>query len=164
MEKYREESEIGFTQQILSYIVLVIIFISLGYEADKTFTHGQFSIVGWGYSILFIFLWIWRCEFKYTYILTDKEFIIISHGLFIKRTYRMNLADMESFTNKYVKSFFGKTKISHYIHRYSSIDPNPQRLVVFREKTKLAAIIIKGSDKLVKAFRKQMPDKFLDFN
>ena len=76
----------------------------------------------------------------------------------------VNLNDTESFTNNYVRSFFKKTKIGHYIHRYSSMDPNPQRLLVFREKKHLAAVIFKGSDKFMRELKKLMPEKFLNFS
>ena len=113
---------------------------------------------------MFLIMWFWRCCFRYTYILTENEFVIVSHGLGIKRTYVVNLNNTESFTNNYVRSFFKKTKIGHYIHRYSSMDPNPQRLLVFREKKHLAAVIFKGSDRFMRELRKLMPEKFLNFS
>lgn len=164
MEIYREESTVSGERRIYSYIVLAFIGASFAYEVYHTFALGRGSALGWGYSFLFIALWIWKCVFKYTYILTDKEIIIISHGLGIKRTYKVDLSLTESFTNRYVKSFFKKTKISHYIHRYSAVDYQQQRLLVFREGTKLAGLLFKCSDKFIKELKKVMPDKFLDFN
>ena len=49
------------------------------------------------------------------------------------------------------KVFLRKTKIRHYIHRYSSVDPNEQRLLVFTEgkdNKRLAGIIFKCSEKI----------------
>ena len=71
-----------------------------------------------------------------------------------------DLTKTESYTNKYIKSFFKKTKIRHYIHRYSSVDPNEQRLLVFTEgkdNKRLAGIIFKCSEKFLRELRKQMP-------
>lgn len=164
MELYREESVATGERKMYMYGALLLIAASFSYEGYHTFVLGRLSILGWGYSFLFLGLWIWRCLFKYTYILTDKQLVIISHGLGIKRSYAVDLELTESFTNKYVKSFFKKTKIGHYIHRYSSLDPTPQRLLVFREGKKLSAVLFKGSDRFIRELKKQIPDKFLDFN
>lgn len=88
---------------------------------------------------------------------------VITHGFLVNRSYVVDLTRTESFTNKYVRSFFRKTKISHYIHRYSSLDGADQRLLVFTEgkKNKLAGIIFKSSDEFVRVLRRQMPDKYI---
>jgi hypothetical protein len=110
-------------------------------------------------------LWLWRVSFKYTVILyKDRRLEVITQGLFfIKHSYEVDLTRTESFTNKYVRSFFRKTKISHYIHRYNSLDSNQQRLLVFTEgkKNKLAGLIFKCSDDFLKRLQKQMPDKYI---
>lgn len=163
MELYREDSQVSPGNQIYMYGALVLVLLCIGYEAHQTFSLNLFSIMGWGYSVLFLMLWVWRFMFSYTYILTDKEFIIITKGLGLKRTYSVDLSFTESYTNRYVHSFFKKTKISHYIHRYSSADSNPQRMLVFREGKKLAGVLFKSSDKFIKVLRKEMPDKFIGF-
>ena len=163
MELFREESSVSMERQMFMYGALALIALSFAYEGYNTFALGKPNILGWGYSILLFCLWVWRCIFRYTYILKEKELVIISHGLGIRRTYTVKLDATESFTNNYVRSFFRKTKISHYIHRYSSMDPNPQRLLVFTEKKHLAAVIFKCSDKFIRELRKLIPGKFLDF-
>ena len=62
-----------------------------------------------------------------------------------------------------MRSFFRKTKLTHYIHRYISLDENPQRLLVFTEgkKNKLAGLIFKCSDSFLKKLQKTMPDKYI---
>ncbi|NCD09075.1 MAG: hypothetical protein EOL98_06550 [Negativicutes bacterium] len=164
MEIYREESSVSSERRLYMFGALFLIAVSFFYEGYNTFALGKPNILGWGYSILFLGLWFWRCLFKYTYILTENEFKIVSHGFGYKRTYVVNLDDTESFTNQYVRSFFKKTKITHYIHRFSSVDPHPQRLLVFREKKHLAAVIFKGSDRFMRELRKLMPGKFLNFS
>ena len=107
------------------------------------------------------------CCFKYTYILRDGEMEVISMAWELDAVLKLDLTKTESYTNKYIKSFFKKTKIRHYIHRYSSVDPNEQRLLVFTEgkdNKRLAGIIFKCSEKFLRELRKQMPDKFLNLN
>ena len=164
MELYREESAVSSERKIYMYGALALIGVSFLYEGHNTYILGKPNLLGWGYSILFLIMWFWRCCFRYTYILTENEFVIVSHGLGIKRTYVVNLNNTESFTNNYVRSFFKKTKIGHYIHRYSSMDPNPQRLLVLKKKKHLAAVIFKGSDRFMRELRKLMPEKFLNFS
>ena len=75
-------------------------------------------------------MWIWRVVFKYTYILRDGEMEVISHGVGIRRSFKVDLTKTESYTNKYIKSFFKKTKIRHYIHisRNKILKPQPKGL------------------------------------
>lgn len=164
-ELYREESGVSSNRMHISYGGLAAIAALWIYEGYRYFDTGIFSPMGWGFNILFLALWIWRVVFKYTYILRANEMEIISHGLGIKRSFKVDLTKTESYTNKYIKSFFRKTKIRHYIHRYSSIDPNEQRMLVFNEgkdSVKLAGVIFKCSEKFLKELRKIMPDKFLN--
>lgn len=164
-ELYREESSTSGDRKIIAMIALLIIGVLISYEAYGYYTTGIFNALGWGMNACFLILWIWRVSFGYTLILyKNHKLEIISHGFGIKRSYMVDLTKTESFTNKYVKSFFRKTKISHYIHRYNSLDSNPQRLLVFTEgkKNKLAGLLFKASDKFVQQLRKQMPDKYIE--
>jgi hypothetical protein len=79
LELYREESVVTGERKMYMYGALLLIAASFSYEGYHTFVLSRLSILGWGYSFLFLGLWIWRCLFKYTYILTDKQLVIISH-------------------------------------------------------------------------------------
>ena len=161
----REESGTSGQRKIFAVIALIMIASLYVHEWFGLQESHRFDVLGWGMDTVLLCLWIWRVAFGYTLILyKDKRLEVISHGLgFIKRRYVVDLTRTESFTNKYVKSFFRKTQIKHYIHRYNSLDNNPQRLLVFTEgkKNKLAGLIFKASDEFVKQLRKQMPDKYI---
>ncbi len=157
----REVSEAEFARSTIGYVALAVIGASCLYEANNYYTSGVFSVPAWGMNVLFLGLWIWRVAFKYEYILRETELEVISFGLGIRRSYTVDLTKTESFSDRYVKSFFRKTKIGHYIHRYSSVDGNQQRILVFREGKGLAALLFKCSDKFLKEMKKLMPDKYL---
>ena len=153
-EIYREESQVSDRRMQISYGGLAVIVLLWIYEGYRYVNTGYFSPLGWGFNILFLLMWIWRVVFKYTYILRDGEMEVISHGVGIRRSFKVDLTKTESYTNK-------------YIHRYSSVDPNEQRLLVFTEgkdNKRLAGIIFKCSEKFLRELRKQMPDKFLNLN
>lgn len=164
-EIYRETTETSWDRKIIAGIALILIGCLFVYEWSSYQETGHLVIVGWGIDLCLLCLWIWRVMFKYTLILyKEQKLEVISHGMGIKRSYMVDLTRTESFTNRYVKSFFRKTKISHYIHRYNSLDGNQQRLLVFTEgkKNKLAGLIFKCSDEFVKKLRHQMPDKYIE--
>ncbi len=164
-ELYREESSASGDRKVIAFITLLIIGALFAYEGYGYYTTGHFDPLGWGMNVCFLLLWIWRVSFGYTLILYKNHTLeVVSHGFGIRRSYFVDLTRTESFTNRYVKSFFRKTKISHYIHRYNSLDSNPQRLLVFTEgkKNKLAGLLFKASDKFVQQLRKQMPDKYIE--
>ena len=161
----REVSGTNFTRKVIAGIALLLIACLFVNEWNNVQETRQLSLVGWGLNLVLLGLWCWRVSFKYTVILyKDKRLEVITEGMFfIKRSYSVDLARTESFTNKYVRSFFRKTKLTHYIHRYSSLDENPQRLLVFTEgkKNKLAGLIFKCSDSFLKKLQKTMPDKYI---
>ena len=161
----REVSGTNFTRKVIAGIALLLIACLFVNEWNNVQETRQLSLVGWGLNLVLLGLWCWRVSFKYTVILyKDKRLEDITEGMFfIKRSYSVDLTRTESFTNKYVRSFFRKTKLTHYIHRYSSLDENPQRLLVFTEgkKNKLAGLIFKCSDSFLKKLQKTMPDKYI---
>lgn len=161
----REVSGTNFTRKVIAGIALLLIACLFVNEWNNVQETRQLSLVGWGLNLVLLGLWCWRVSFKYTVILyKDKRLEVITEGMFfIKRSYSVDLTRTESFANKYVRSFFRKTKLTHYIHRYSSLDENPQRLLVFTEgkKNKLAGLIFKCSDSFLKKLQKTMPDKYI---
>ena len=164
-EIYREESTTNFTRKVIAGIALLLIACLFVNEWNNVQETRHLSLVGWVLNLVLLGLWCWRVSFKYTLILyKDKRLEVITEGMFfIKRSYSVDLTRTESFTNKYVRSFFRKTKLTHYIHRYSSLDENPQRLLVFTEgkKNKLAGLIFKCSDTFLKKLQKTLPDKYI---
>ena len=161
----REVSGTNFTRKVIAGIALLLIVCLFINEWNNVQETRQLSLVGWGLNLVLLGLWCWRVSFKYTVILyKDKRLEVITEGMFfIKRSYSVDLTRTESFTNKYVRSFFRKTKLTHYIHRYSSLDENPQRLLVFTEgkKNKLVGLLFKCSDDFLKKLQKSMPDKYI---
>lgn len=163
-EIYREESGVANERKIFAVIALLMIGALCYAPAMNLIKTGHFDALTWGLYACLFGLFIWRVCFSYTIILyKNKTMEVITHGLGIRRSYTVDLTRTESFTNKYQRSFFRKTRISHYIHRYDSLDPNPQRLLVFTEgkKNHLAGIIFKSSDTLLKKLQHMLPDKYI---
>lgn len=163
-ELYRETSTTANDRKVFAGLALLAILALFGYEVANYMDTGRISYLGWGINLCLLSLWVWRISYSYTLVLyKDMRLEVITHGLGLRRSYFVDLTRTESFTQKYVKSFFRKTKIRHYIHRYNSLDPNPQRLLVFTEgkNNKFAGLLFKSSDQFIKVLRRQMPDKFI---
>lgn len=142
----------------------LLIILGLYYlEFQNYLEHGHISLTGTGMDTVILGLWMWKVLWKYELILYPSRLVVNGKGIIFKTHYEVDLTRTESFTDKYVKSFFRKTKIRHYIHKNSAIDPNPQRLLCFTEgkKNKLAGIIFKCSEEFFKELRKALPGKFL---
>ncbi len=164
-EIYREESSTSTDRKVLAAIALAIIAYFFYDEAANFRATGRVNLLAWGMYACFLGLWVWRVLFGYTLILyRDHRLEVISHGLGIRRSYTVDLTRTESFTNRYVKSFFKKTKISRYIHRYNSLDGHTQRLLVFTQgkHNRLAGLLFKASDEFISHLRRQLPDKYIE--
>lgn len=163
-EIYREESTSSLERKVFAAIALLLIGCLFMYEWDTIQKTRHMSLLGVGIDCVLLVLWFWRISFKYTLVLyKEKQLEVITTGLGMKSSYFVDLTRAESFTDKYVKSFFRKTKISKYVHRYDSLDNNQQRLLVFTEgeKNKLTGLLFKCSDDFLKQLRKQIPDKYI---
>ena len=163
LELCRHTSSPDKERKLYKYGALLLIGVSFAYEGYHTFILDQFSLLGWGYSVLFLGLWLWRTGYTYTYSLTNDAFTITRTGLGQKMVTRVDLKLMESFTGNYVRSFFRRTAISRYKHLYSSVDPNPERFLVYRKQGKLIGIIFKVDDKFLQQLISLYQDKYLDF-
>ncbi len=161
---YTEESHSQGNRKLLSGVALLIIGCMFAYELYNVYGHGHFNLLGWGMNFCLLGLWIWRNCYHYTLLLYRGRLEVVTHGLGLRRTYQVDLAQTESFTNRYVRSFFRRTKISRYVHRYNSLDGNQQRLLVFREgkKGRLVGLLFKASEDFVRQLRRQMPEKYLE--
>ena len=170
METHIDEQEIAREVTVASgdrklwaAVALLAIFCLYGLEVKAYLETGHIGIVGFGMDTVILGLWVWKVLWRYELILYPSRLVVIGRGIGFSTHCEVDLTRAESYTDKYVKSFFRKTKIRHYLHKNSSIDPNPQRLLCFTEgkKNKLAGIIFKCSDEFFKNFRKVLPGKFL---
>ena len=163
MEAYKEFSTTSRERRLYQWGTLALIGVSCAYEGYHTFALGQLSLMGWGYNLLFIILWCWRCLFQYSIQLTGDKLIVVMYGLGLERRMTVYLKDLESFSNHYKRSFFRKTAIKKYVHRYSSVDPQPQRILVYRENGKLCGLVFKSSDELMERLARRFPNQYLEF-
>lgn len=163
MEKCRETTVHGTEQ--LFWMVLAIIALAawLVYEFQLR-AAGRGSYTTFIYIACMAGLLVWRCAVRYTCILTDREIIIESMLFGYTRQFSLPLDQVESYSNRYIKQFFRKTKISRYVYRYSSIDYRPTRIVVFNRQGKLNGLLLKVSDRFIAQLQEALPDRFLDLN
>lgn len=164
-EYYRETSTRTTERKLIALVALVIIgalFFKDYMNFQKT---GALSPLGIGMDILLVIMLAWRTAFTYTLVLyKDNTMEVIQSGLGLKRSYTVDLQRVETFAQVYSRSFFRGTKISQYVHRYDSLDTNPQHLLVYTvgEKKKLVGLLFKSSDKFVRNMKKQFPDHYID--
>lgn len=159
----REVSEVSGDRKLWAGVALVAIFCLYGLEYNVFLKTGHISLVGTGMDTVILGLWVWKVLWKYEIILYPTRMVVVGRGIGFTTHCEVDLTRAESYTDRYVKSFFRKTKIRHYLHKNSAIDPNPQRLLCFTEgkKNRLAGIIFKCSDDFFKNFKKVLPGKFL---
>lgn len=159
MEKYREISQLNKGKLVWLGLSIVIL-IGWGWIEIITILSGKPSFLGMAYIILFVCLLFWRYAVRYIYILTEQEFIIISKMLFFSRTFIVPLTAVESYSEKYVRSFiFTRSGMNRFIHRHSSGDANPMRIVVFSQNKKANALLFKASDRFMKELKALLSQK-----
>ena len=124
----------------------------------NAYLEGTPSFLGIAYIGLFAGLIFWRFAVRYVYILTDGEFIIISNVLFFSRTFTVQLNSVDSYSDKYVCSFFKRTGLSRFVHRYSSGDSRETRILVFIEQGKSNAVLFKVSERFMKQLKALTPN------
>ena len=162
MEVYRETSAAGKEPLVIGGIVLVLLLAWLGW-VGWNYARGTEGLGSLIYVLCFFGLFLWRYAFRYTCILTDREFVVLSAGLGIRREIRVGLDKVESFATRYRKKFFRRTGIKRYIFRYSAADYRPTRILVFTRDGKMEALLFKAGDEMVDRLRTLLPGKIIDF-
>lgn len=165
-EYYRETSTRTYDRWVIAAIALVIILGFVGKDISNYYRTGHYSVLGFGMSFGLFLLWLWRISFKYTLILyKDRTMEIIQHGFGYKSSYIVDLRNVQTYADKYSRSFFRKTGISQYVHRYDSLDGNKQHLLVVTKSAdsdKMIGVLFKSTDKFVRNMKKQFPDHYID--
>ena len=154
MEKYREISQFNKGKLLWLGLSIGVLIIWGGIEV-KACLAGKPSFLGMSYIILFFGLLFWRYAVTYVYILREEEFQIISKVLFFSRSFTVSLDSVENYSETYVRSFiFTRTGLSRFVHRHSSGDGQPMRLLVFSQKGKSNGVLFKVSDQFMKELKK----------
>ena len=72
IEEMKEFSGIGETRRTLQYVTLFVIALFWVYEGYRTFALYRFSLMGWGFNVLFLLLYLWRTAF-FLYLCLDAQ-------------------------------------------------------------------------------------------
>lgn len=152
MDKYQEKTEYSTKNLIGMGLIIAVLVGWLMIESDS-YVSGKPSFLGLGYILFFSCLIIWRYGVRYTYELTDQELSITSRFLWFSPMIIIPLDSIETYSKQYVKQYFKRAGMSRYIYRYSSGDSRPTRIVVFKEKGKLSAVLFKVSDQFMEKIR-----------
>jgi len=80
LEVYRETSAAGKEPLVIGGIVLVLLLAWLGW-VGWNYARGTEGLGSLIYVLCFFGLFLWRYAFRYTCILTDREFVVLSAGL-----------------------------------------------------------------------------------
>ncbi len=160
METYRENSHQGKAQTAIGGIILAALLSWLGWQT-WVYLKGTGGIGGTLYVLAFLGLWAWRYAFRYAYILTGTTIEVVTAGWGLERKLVVRLDSVESFATRYRKKFFRRTGIKKYVYRYSSADPRPTRIVVFRRDGRMHGLLLKVSDEFIARLGEIMPDRML---
>lgn len=152
MSKYQETTEYSIKNLIAMGLIIAVLIGWLTIEVESSVS-GKTSFLGLGYILFFSCLVIWRYAVRYTYLLTDQELSITSRFLWFSPTITIPLNSIETYSNRYVKQFFKRSGMSRYIYRYSSGDSRPTRIIIFKEKGKLSAVLFTVSDQFMERLR-----------
>ena len=150
--QYKKENLIWLGLAVLS------LFLFTAYEIMKAFS-GHLNLAAFAYVLLFLGLLIWKYGFTYTYILTDKELIIVRKILYFSQTTNIALEIIDKVADHYVKRFFRRTGIAKYSYYYCAGDNAAPRALTYYKNNKKQAIVFKASDDFFCELLKQLPGK-----
>lgn len=150
--KYQETTEYS-SKGIISMGLIIAVLIGWLFIERESYISGKPSYLGIGYILFFSCLVIWRYAVRYTYRLTDQEISITSYFLWFSQDIIIPLDSIETYSNRYVKQYFKRAGMSRYLYRYSSGDSRPTRIIIFKDKGKLSAILFKVSDDFMEKIR-----------
>ncbi|MDR7867226.1 MAG: hypothetical protein RIN56_10430 [Sporomusaceae bacterium] len=161
MELYREKSSWGGEQAVFGSVALAVLLAWMAFEIWMYLSTGK----GFG-AIIYVFgflgLFVWRYAFRYTCILSADEISVVTEGLGLERKFAVKTGEVEGFAAKYNKRLLKGKGIKKLVYRYSSLDPYPVRILLFRRDCRLQGLLLKGSDEFLRNLQELMPGKMLD--
>lgn len=159
MEIYRECSRYNNSKLLWFWLAVAVLAVWLGEEVHSALA-GRPSFIGLGYIVCFIGLLVWRYGVRYTYSVTKRQLVIISHFLWVSRTFTVDLDSVESYSGKYVKKLFKRNGIKRYVYRYSSGDGNPTRIIIFHYQGERRAVLVKVQERFMDELSRLLPGKY----
>ena len=157
----RETSTRDTGHMYIAYLTMFLIVGMLCYDVNNMLSHGTFNPIMLGLEFLWFVLWVWKVLVKYTCILRENELELVSELFGMTRSVKFDLAATESFSDRYVRSFFRRTRIGKYYHRFSMVDPEQKRIIAFTNGKRLEALLFCCSDHFLKEMIKLMPEKYI---
>ncbi|MDT8902282.1 hypothetical protein [Anaeroselena agilis] len=154
----REKSSWGREQAVIGAAALAALLAWMAYEIKMYLSTGAGpgAII---YILGFLGLFVWRYAFRYTYIASADEVAVVTEGLGLERRFAVNASEVEGFAVKYNKKALKGRGINKFIYRYSALDPNPVRILLFRRDGKLQGVLFKGSEEFFRSLQELMPGK-----
>lgn len=152
MSEFQETSQTDSNRKQLLHLAWFLLLVWTVWELDKWYL-GTPSLLGLGFVPFFACLIIWRTEFRYVLMVNESRVAIRTMGLGLKRELIIPLDSITENTVRYDKKQYPLRKIDKYHHRYSSMDGNPQRAIVYLppNKKKPQVAIYKSTEKFVQA-------------
>ena len=157
MATLKEQSSVNRERQKVAYLALAVICGLILYEGYNWLVLHKPSVMGIGYNFVLLGLWLWRCMFTYSYTLEEGKLIAERQGVGRTKIVKVDLTTAFCFNPEYKSSIFRRIKVNRFQHRYSSLDGNRQRLLVYRHGSQLRGLLFKSSEKFSDQLIKQLP-------
>lgn len=159
---YTEQSQTSNSGKVTIGIFIVALLVWMGYTLHRSFEAQALYLADLLVQIIALLVILKQARSHYTYILTDKEFIIEEKVFFSNK--RMALPyEMIDGVYAYRREFFGQLKFRYKYRKVNSMDPRPVWALAYSfesgKKIKHGRILLKAEDAFYELLDKFLPGR-----
>ena len=159
---YSEQSQRTRSAELLVVVFVILLVGAMVFTTYRSIAQGHILLSEYFIEIMALIVIVKQAVSRYTYILTDSEFIIKEKSFFRKRTFSVKYDDIDGIY-AYNRDFLTNLRYRYKYRKCSTSDPRPIWSLVYAivkgDKVQNGRLLLKADDKFFEILEEHVPGR-----
>ena len=159
---YSEQSQRTRSAELLVVVFVILLVGAMVFTTYRSIAQGHILLSEYFIEIMALIVIVKQAVSRYTYILTDSEFIIKEKSFFRKRTFSVKYDDIDGIY-AYNRDFLTNLRYRYKYRKCSTSDPRPIWSLVYAivkgDKVQNGRLLLKADDKFFDILEEHVPGR-----
>lgn len=159
---YSEQSQRTRSAELLVVVFVILLLGAMGFTTYRSIAQGHILLSEYFIEIMALIVIVKQAVSRYTYILTDSEFIIKEKSFFRKRTFSVKYDDIDGIY-AYNRDFLTNLRYRYKYRKCSTSDDRPIWFMVYSvtkgKKVQYGRVMLKAEDAFYETLEQFVPNR-----